>query len=135
MIKDPSQEHKETYYRKYRVKKEKEKEKELYDEEDKIMQKILIEDFPKKCKEENRFVRITKHEYYFGEEKIKVIYKDGEVVLQLDEGDYKLQEFIDILSNFLGRNIFIIGALISKGFAPSSTKQLKNLKKYVIYDS
>ena len=102
IIKDPSQEHKETYYRKYRVKKEKEKEKELYDEEDKIMQKILIEDFPKKCKEENRFVRITKHEYYFGEEKIKVIYKDGEVVLQLDEGDYKLQEFIDILNE--GKN-------------------------------
>ena len=39
------------------------------------------------------------------------------------------------LSNFLGRNIFIIGALMPKGFAPSSTKQLKNLKKYVIYDS
>ena len=76
--------------------------KEIYDEEDLIMQKILTEDFPKKCKDENRFIRISKYEYSFGEEKIKVIYRDGDVVLQLDEGDYKLQEFIDILNE--GKN-------------------------------
>ena len=85
-----------TYFKKNKIKKE------IYDEEDLIMQKILIEDFPKKCKEENRFVRISKNEYSFGEEKIKVIYKDGEVVLKLDEGDYRLQEFIDILNE--GKN-------------------------------
>ena len=76
--------------------------KEIYDEEDLIMQKILTDDFPKKCKDENRFIRISKYEYSFGEEKIKVIYRDGDVVLQLDEGDYKLQEFIDILNE--GKN-------------------------------
>ena len=85
-----------TYFKKNKIKKE------IYDEEDLIMQKILIEDFPKKCKEENRFVRISKNEYSFGEEKIKVIYKDGEVILKLDEGDYRLQEFIDILNE--GKN-------------------------------
>ena len=84
------------YYRKNKYKKE------IYDEEDLIMQKILTEDFPKKCKDENRFIRISKYEYSFGEEKIKVIYRDGDVVLQLDEGDYKLQEFIDILNE--GKN-------------------------------
>ena len=84
------------YYRKNKYKKE------IYDEEDLIMQKILTEDFPKKCKDENRFIRISKNEYSFGEEKIKVIYRDGDVVLQLDEGDYKLQEFIDILNE--GKN-------------------------------
>ena len=62
------------------------------------MQKLLIEEFPKKCREENRFIRINKNEYSFGEEKIKVIYKDNDVVLQLDEGDYTLTEFIDILN-------------------------------------
>ena len=85
-----------TYYRKNKYKKE------IYDEEDLIMQKILTDDFPKKCKDENRFIRISKYEYSFGEEKIKVIYRDGDVVLQLDEGDYKLQEFIDILNE--GKN-------------------------------
>jgi hypothetical protein len=85
-----------TYFKKNKIKKE------IYDEEDLIMQKILIEDFPKKCKEENRFVRISKNEYSFGEERIKVIYKDGEVILKLDEGDYRLQEFIDILNE--GKN-------------------------------
>ena len=85
-----------TYFKKNKIRKE------IYDEEDLIMQKILIEDFPKKCKEENRFVRISKNEYSFGEEKIKVIYKDGEVILKLDEGDYRLQEFIDILNE--GKN-------------------------------
>ena len=85
-----------TYYRKNKNKKE------IYDEEDLIMQKILTDDFPKKCKDENRFIRISKYEYSFGEEKIKVIYRDGDVVLQLDEGDYKLQEFIDILNE--GKN-------------------------------
>ena len=84
------------YYRKNKFKKD------VYDEEDLIMQKILTEDFPKKCKDENRFIRISKYEYSFGEEKIKVIYRDGDVVLQLDEGDYKLQEFIDILNE--GKN-------------------------------
>ena len=74
----------------------------MYDEEDLKMQKLLIEEFPKKCKEENRFVRLTKYEYSFGDEKINVIYKDGEVILKLDEGDYKLQEFIDILNE--GKN-------------------------------
>ena len=83
-------------YKKNKIKKE------IYDEEDLMMQKILIEDFPKKCKEENRFIRISKYEYSFGEEKIKVIYKDGIVILKLDEGDYKLQEFIDILNE--GKN-------------------------------
>ena len=63
---------------------------------------MLIEEFPKKCKEENRFIRLSKYEYSFGDEKIKVIYKDGEVVLKLDEGDYKLQEFINILNE--GKN-------------------------------
>ena len=76
--------------------------KKEYDEEDLIMQKMLIEEFPKKCKEENRFIRLSKYEYSFGDEKIKVIYKDGEVVLKLDEGDYKLQEFINILNE--GKN-------------------------------
>ena len=85
-----------TYYKKNRIKKE------IYDEEDLIMQKILTEDFSKKCKEENKFIRISKYEYSFGEEKIKVEYKDGEVILKLDEGDYKLQEFIDILNE--GKN-------------------------------
>ena len=85
-----------TYFKKNKIKKE------IFDEEDLIMQKILIEDFPKKCKEENRFVRISKNEYSFGEERIKVIYKDGEVILKLDEGDYRLQEFIDILNE--GKN-------------------------------
>ena len=84
------------YYKKNRIKKE------IYDEEDLIMQKILTEDFAKKCKEENRFIRISKYEYSFGDEKIKVIYKDGDVILKLDEGDYKLQEFIDILNE--GKN-------------------------------
>ena len=84
------------YYRKNKFKKE------IYDEEDLVMQKILTEDFPKKCKDENRFIRISKYEYSFGDEKIKVIYRDGDVVLQLDEGDYKLQEFIDILNE--GKN-------------------------------
>jgi hypothetical protein len=72
--------------------------KDIYDEEDIKMQKLLIEEFPKKCREENRFIRINKNEYSFGEEKIKVIYKDNDVVLQLDEGDYTLTEFIDILN-------------------------------------
>ena len=85
-----------TYFKKNRIKKE------IYDEEDVIMQKILTEDFPKKCKEENRFVRISKNEYSFGEEKIKVVYKDGDVILKLDEGDYRIQEFIDILNE--GKN-------------------------------
>ena len=70
----------------------------MYDEEDLKIQKLLIEEFPKKCKEENRFIRITKHEYAFGEEKIKVVYEDNDVILKLDEGDYKLQEFIEILN-------------------------------------
>ena len=98
-IKDPLKDHKETYYsKKNRIRKE----KEAYDEEDIIMQKLLIEDFPKKCKEENRFIRISKYEYSFGEEKIKVMYKEGDVILKLDEGDYKLQEFIEILNE--GKN-------------------------------
>ena len=63
---------------------------------------MLIEDFAKKCKEENRFIRLSKYEYSFGDEKINVIYKDGEVILKLDEGDYKLQEFINILNE--GKN-------------------------------
>ena len=32
-------------------------------------------------------------------------------------------------NNFFGWKIFIIGTLIDSGLAPSSTKQLKNLKK------
>ena len=84
------------YYKKNKIKKD------IYDEEDLIMQKILTEDFAKKCKEENRFVRISKYEYSFGDEIIKVTYKDGDVILKLDEGDYKLQEFIDILNE--GKN-------------------------------
>ena len=84
------------YYKKNKIKKE------IYDEEDLIMQKILTEDFAKKCKEENRFIRISKYEYSFGDEIIKVTYKDGDVILKLDEGDYKLQEFIDILNE--GKN-------------------------------
>ena len=62
------------------------------------MQKLLLEEFPKNCKEENRFIRISKYEYSFGEEKIKVSYEDNDVVLKLDEGDYKLSEFIEILN-------------------------------------
>jgi len=82
------------YRRKNRIRKK----EEMYDEEDLKIQKLLIEEFPKKCKEENRFIRITKHEYAFGEEKIKVVYEDNDVILKLDEGDYKLQEFIEILN-------------------------------------
>ena len=69
------------------------------DEEDLIMQKLLIEEFPKKCKDENLFVRINKYEYQFGKEIIKVDYENGDVVLKLDEGDYKLEEFIEILND------------------------------------
>ena len=43
------------------------------------------------CKEENRFIRLTKYEYFFGDEKIKVAYEDNNVILKLDEGDYKLK--------------------------------------------
>ena len=82
-------------YKKNKIKKEK---KEIYDKEDLIIQKQLIEEFPKKCKEENIFIRITKYEYSFGEEKIKVALEGDEVILKLDEGDYKLQEFIEILN-------------------------------------
>ena len=75
------------------------KKQEIEDEEDLIMQKLLIEEFPKKCKEENLFIRINKYEYQFGKEIIKVDYEDGDVVLKLDEGDYKLEEFIEILND------------------------------------
>ena len=68
------------------------------DEEDLIMQKLLIEEFPKKCLEENQFVRLSKYVYSFGDEKINVMYSDGEVILKLDEGDYTLDEFIEILN-------------------------------------
>jgi len=87
---------KEVYKRKNRIRKKEEKEK--YDEEDLKMQNLLINEFPKKCKEENRFIRITKYEYAFGEEKIKVELGKDDVILKLDEGDYKLNEFIDILN-------------------------------------
>ena len=87
-------------YTKNRIKKEKKnkEKKEKYDEEDLIIQKLLIEEFPKKCKEENIFIRISKYVYSFGEEKIKVELEGDDVVLKLDEGDYKLQEFIEILN-------------------------------------
>ena len=129
------------YYKKNIIKKE------IYDEEDLIMQKILIEDFPKKCKEENRFIRISKNEYSFGEEKIKVAYKDGIVILQLDEGDYKLQEFIDILNegkneeeNFNKENKNDIGENIEKEQVQEYAKEYiqeqyeenKNIKDEII---
>ena len=76
----------------------KEKPEKEEDEEDLIMQKLLIEEFPKKCQEENQFVRINKYEYLFGDEKINVMYSNGEVILKLDEGDYTLDEFIEILN-------------------------------------
>ena len=89
-------------YTKTRAKKEKKKKakKEKYDEEDLLIQKYLIEEFPQKCKDENIFIRISKYEYSFGEEKIKVeLDEDGnDVILKLDEGDYKLEEFIEILN-------------------------------------
>ena len=84
-------------YTKNRVRNEKKK-KEIYDKEDLIMQKYLIEEFPKKCKEENKFIRLSKYEYSFGEEKIRVELGEDDVILKLDEGDYKLDEFIDILN-------------------------------------
>jgi hypothetical protein len=87
---------KEVYKRKNRFRKR--EEKESYDKEDLKMQKLLIEEFPKKCKEENRFIRLTKYEYSFGEEKIRVELGDDDVILKLDEGDYKLDEFIAILN-------------------------------------
>ena len=87
---------KEIYKRKNRFRKR--EEKESYDKEDLKMQKLLIEEFPKKCKEENRFIRLTKYEYSFGEEKIRVELGDDDVILKLDEGDYKLDEFIAILN-------------------------------------
>ena len=62
------------------------------------MQKYLIEEFPKKCKEENKFIRLSKYEYSFGDEKIRVELGEDDVILKLDEGDYKLDEFIDILN-------------------------------------
>ena len=79
-------------------KKEK-KEKNEKDEEDLLIQKLLMEEFPKKCQEENKFIRISKYEYLFGEEKIKVALDGEEVILKLDEGDYPLQEFIEILND------------------------------------
>jgi hypothetical protein len=85
-------------YNKSRIKKKEKKEVPLYDEEDLKMQKLLIEEFPKKCKEENKFIRKTKNEYLFGDETIKVELVGDDVILKLDEGDYKLQEFIDILN-------------------------------------
>ena len=84
-------------YTKNRVRNEKKK-KEIYDKEDLIIQKFLIEEFPKKCKEENRFIRLSKYEYSFGDEKIRVELGEDDVILKLDEGDYKLDEFIDILN-------------------------------------
>ena len=87
---------KEIYKRKNRFRKR--EVKESYDKEDLKIQKLLIEEFPKKCKEENRFIRLTKYEYSFGEEKIRVELGDDDVILKLDEGDYKLDEFIAILN-------------------------------------
>ena len=94
--KEDNYRNREVYRRKNRLRRK--EEKEMFDEEDLKMQKLLVEEFPKKCKEENRFIRITKYEYSFGEEKIKVAYEDDDVVLKLDEGDYKLEEFIEILN-------------------------------------
>ena len=87
-------------YTKSKIKKEKKKKhkKGVYDEEDLIIQKQLIEEFPEKCKEENIFIRLSKYEYAFGEETIKVALEGEDVILKLDEGDYKLQEFIEILN-------------------------------------
>ena len=87
-------------YTKSKIKKEKKKKhkKEIYDEEDLIIQRQLIEEFPEKCKEENIFIRKSKYEYAFGEETIKVALEGEDVILKLDEGDYKLQEFIEILN-------------------------------------
>ena len=87
-------------YTKSKIKKEKKKKhkKEIYDEEELIIQKQLIEEFPEKCKEENIFIRLSKYEYAFGEETIKVALEGEDVILKLDEGDYKLQEFIEILN-------------------------------------
>ena len=94
--KEESNNNREVYKKKNRLRKR--EEKETIDEEDLKIQKLLIEEFPKKCRGENRFVRITKYEYSFGDEKIKVAYEDDDVILKLDEGDYKLEEFIDILN-------------------------------------
>ena len=51
------------------------------------MQKYLIEKFLKKYKEENKFIRLSKYEYSFGDEKIRVELWGDDAILKLDEGD------------------------------------------------
>ena len=65
--------------------------KEIYNKEDLInkwiMKKYLIEKFLKKYKEENKFIRLSKYEYSFGDEKIRVELWGDDAILKLDEGD------------------------------------------------
>ena len=114
----------EVYRRKNRIRKR--EEKDIYDEEDLKMQKLLTEEFPKKCKDENKFVRISKYEYSFGDEKIKVAYENGEVILKLDEGDYKLTEFIEILNEGKQED--------EEEYETEQKKENKNFKKNAIYE-
>ena len=51
------------------------------------MKKYLIEKFLKKYKEENKFIRLSKYEYSFGDEKIRVELWGDDAILKLDEGD------------------------------------------------
>ena len=44
----------------------------------------VIEEYPKKYKEENQFIRMTKNEYLFGEETIKVKLVGDDVILKLN---------------------------------------------------
>lgn len=55
------------------------------------MQKLLIEEFSKKYKEENKYTRLSKYEYSIGDEKIGVELGENDVILKLDE-------FIDIIN-------------------------------------
>ena len=73
---------------------------ETFNNEEEIIEKILIEEFPEKYKSKYLFTKISPYKYLYNDEEVYVeLSENGTVIIEYNDREYSIEEFIKLFEN------------------------------------